>query len=314
MEREASGLLVGESALRRRIFFRRLGEGGLLLAASVAVFAVAFIVWFVVKGAWPYFWERGVAELFTGRTWLPAASKPSFGGVPLFVGSLYVTVGACLVAVPLGVGAAVCLCDMVPPTWRHSVKSVVEVLAAVPSVVYGVFAVCVLAPLLEGWGAPSGMNVLSVSLVLGVMALPTVVSVAEDALQAVPRDLREASYALGATRAETLLRVVIPAASSGILAGVLLGIMRALGETMVVWMAAGNSPQIPEPWYNVLASVRTLTATIAGEMGEADQSTGALRFHVLFALAFCLLVISFALNGMGEWVVRRQRKRLSGEG
>ena len=156
----------------------------------------------------------------------------------------------------------------------------------------------------------SGTNAFTVSVVLGVMALPTIVSVSEDALQAVPRDMREGSYALGATRAETLLKVVIPAAGSGICAAVILGVMRALGETMVVWMAAGNSPQIPSPWYNVFTSVRTLTATIAGDMGEADHTTGSARFHVLFAMALSLLVISFVMNGLSEWVVRRQMRKL----
>jgi phosphate transport system permease protein len=136
-----------------------------------------------------------------------------------------------------------------------------------------------------------------------------VVSVSEDALQAVGRDLREGSYALGATRAETLIKTVLPAAASGIFAAVLLGIMRAIGETMVVWMASGNSAQIPSPWYNVLSPVRTLTATIAGDMGEADHVTGSARYHVLFAMALCLLIFSFSCNLTSEWILRRARKR-----
>jgi phosphate transport system permease protein len=145
------------------------------------------------------------------------------------------------------------------------------------------------------------------------MALPTVVSVSEDALQAVGRELREGSYALGATRAETLVRVVIPAAASGISAAVILGVMRAVGETMVVWMASGNAAHVPEPWYNFLASVRTLTANIAGDMGEADQSLGSSRYHVLFAMALCLLAVSFALNMLSEWAVHRSRKKMRGQ-
>jgi len=144
------------------------------------------------------------------------------------------------------------------------------------------------------------------------LALPTVVSVSEDALQAVGRDLREGSYALGATRAETMTKVVLPAASSGICAAIILGIMRAIGETMVVWMASGNASQIPSPWFNVLEPVRTLTATIAGDMGEADQVSGAARYHVLFAMALCLLAISFALNMASEWAVRRTRRKMQG--
>jgi phosphate transport system permease protein len=158
----------------------------------------------------------------------------------------------------------------------------------------------------------SGTNALNVSLILGIMALPTVVSVSEDALQAVGRELREGSYALGATRAETILRTILPAASSGILAAVILGIMRAIGETMVVWMASGNASQIPTPWYNLLDPVRTLTATIAGDMGEADHVTGSARFHVLFAMALCLLAFSFVCNLTSEHIIRRARKKVGG--
>lgn len=156
----------------------------------------------------------------------------------------------------------------------------------------------------------SGANALNVSIILGIMALPTIVSVSEDALQAVGRELREGSYALGATRAETLCLVIIPAAASGICAAVILGVMRAIGETMVVWMASGNAAQIPSPIYNYLAPVRTLTATIAGDMGEADHVTGSARYHVLFAMAFCLLVFSLICNLVSETIVRRARKKL----
>ena len=145
------------------------------------------------------------------------------------------------------------------------------------------------------------------------MALPTVVSVSEDALQAVGRELREGSYALGATRAETMIKTIMPAASGGILAAVLLGVMRALGETMVVWMASGNAAQIPQPWFNFLQPIRTLTATIAGDMGEADHVTGSARYHVLFAMGLCLLLFCFVCNVVSEIVVVRQRKKLTGE-
>ena len=157
---------------------------------------------------------------------------------------------------------------------------------------------------------PSGTNALNVAVMLGIMALPTVVSVAEDALQAAGRDLREGSYALGATRAETVLRVVLPAAASGVTAAVILGVMRAVGETMVVWMASGNAAQIPRPWYNLLLPVRTLTATIAGDMGEADQVTGSARYHVLFAMALSLLAVSFLCNFISERLMWRTRKKL----
>jgi phosphate transport system permease protein len=294
----------------------------------------------------------------------------------MFVGSGLVTLGAVLVAVPLGVAAAVCLSDVLPFAIRQAVKPVIEILAAIPSVAYGFFALVVFAPLLQqkgghmlsvamwftglpvfalailvlsgvvtdrmedrfrGWvrgglqavlalaalaglyhaGAflnslviVSGTNALNVSIILGIMALPTIVSVSEDALQAVGRDLREGSYALGATRAETVMKTVIPAAASGIGAAVILGVMRAVGETMVVWMASGNAAQIPHPWYNLMEPVRTLTATIAGDMGEADHVTGSAHYHVLFAMALCLFLFAFACNLVSEHFIRRSRKRM----
>ncbi|MEI7826083.1 MAG: ABC transporter permease subunit, partial [Chlorobiaceae bacterium] len=176
-----------------------------------------------------------------------------------------------------------------------------------------VFLLYKVGTILYGIQILTGTNALNVSIILSFMALPTIVSVSEDALQAVGRDIREGSYALGATRAETILKTILPAASSGILAAVILGIMRALGETMVVWMASGNSSQIPEPWFNYLQAIRTLTATIAGDMGEADQVTGSARFHVLFAMGLLLLVISFISNLISERIVVRQRKILSGQ-
>ncbi|MCK4297564.1 MAG: ABC transporter permease subunit, partial [Candidatus Marinimicrobia bacterium] len=268
----------------------------------------------------------------------------------------------------------VCLSDVLSFSLRQIMKPVIEILAAIPSVAYGFFALVIFAPLLQdsggnllaisSWivctplillltiigsgllaskispvnslyiriiaaliiGIPlftglwflssyisgiqisSGTNALNVSIILGIMALPTVVSVSDDSLTAVDRSLREGSYALGATRAETLIKVVIPAAKGGIVAAVILGIMRAIGETMVVWMASGNAAKIPRPWFNFLEPIRTLTATIAGDMGEADQVTGSSRYHVLFALALCLLLFTFICNLIGEKFIKRSKK------
>ena len=296
----------------RRKSLATLGRSMLLLVTSIAALAVLAIICFIARDALPFFRLRGFEEFFTTAGWYPSQDPPQFGALPIFIGSALVTAGAALVAVPLGVAAAVCLSDVLPFGVRQVVKPVVEMLAAIPSVAYGFFALVVLAPWMQTRGADSGTNALNVSIILGVMALPTVVSVSEDALQAAGRELREGSYALGATRAETLLRVIIPAASSGILAAVLLGIMRALGETMVVWMASGNAAQIPTPWYNLLQPVRTLTATIAGDMGEADHVTGSARYHVLFAMGLCLLLFCFTCNVISEQIVARQRRRLQG--
>lgn len=364
-------LLRSERANRLQRLAALAGHGVLLAITSSSALAVLVIFWFIFKDALPFFQLRGLREFFTSTAWYPAAEPAQFGALAIFVGSGLVALGAIIVAVPLGVGAAVCLSDVLPFAARQWVKPVIEILAAIPSVAFGFFAVVVLAPMLQTrggqvlaigvwlvgvplaglvvfvagdlcgarlsarwrlagrlvivavlsglavWGLaavaaalrdvviPSGANALNVSLILGLMALPTVVSVSEDALQSVGRELREGAYALGSTRSETLLRVIIPAAGSGICAAVILGVMRAVGETMVVWMASGNAAQIPSPWYNLLQPVRTLTATIAGEMGEADHVTGSARFHVLFAMALCLLTISFACNWISERVARR---------
>lgn len=373
-----SSLLLSDAARRRQRVVASLGNGFLLAVTSLSTLAVLFIFYFIARDALPFFRLQGAHEFFTSVRWYPSAGQPEFGALAIFVGSALVTLGAAAVAVPLGIAAAVCLSDVLPFHVRQLVKPVIEMLAAIPSVAYGFFALVVFAPLLQekgghllavaAWliGVPaallgalvlsdiltdkagdalrrparwllailfaaaavkgllaashaisamhisSGTNALNVAILLGIMALPTVVSVSEDALQAVGRDLREGSYALGATRAETIMRTVLPAAGSGILAAVILGIMRAVGETMVVWMASGNASQIPAPWYNYLQPVRTLTATIAGDMGEADHVTGSARYHVLFAMALCLLVFSFLCNLCSEWVVRRARKKTGG--
>lgn len=356
-----------------------LGQGGLFLVTSLAAISVLFIIFYIARDAIPFFQLRGFHEFFTSTSWYPSGDPPVFGALAIMMGTVLVTVGSIVVAVPLGMAAAMCLSDVLPFSVRQTVKPVIEILAAIPSVAYGFFALVVFAPLLQEHGGlllagvwfalaipfmlitvavcsdllttkmvddkrrkgmrgvlvllmtvvflallvftgktlytlriSTGTNALNVSIILGIMALPTIVSVSEDALQAVGRDLREGSYALGATRAETMLKIVMPAASSGLLAAVLLGVMRALGETMVVWMASGNAAHIPSPWYNYLQPVRTLTATIAGDMGEADHVTGSARYHVLFAMGLLLLLFSFVCNLASEWVVSRQRKKWRG--
>ena len=370
------------SARKRRVqtVAKKVGEGMLFGVASFVAVVVLFIFYFVARDAVPFFQQRGFTEFFTSSNWYPADHPGGFGALAIIYGSLMVTFGSALIAVPMGITAAVCLSDILPFSVRQYAKPIIEMLAAIPSVAFGFFALVVLAPMLQNNGGPmlmwawwilvtpflllavlvaadllsarvtdparrqqlyillitlfsilsilmlykvgtmlyaiqilTGTNALNVSIILSFMALPTIVSVAEDALQAVGRDIREGSYALGATRAETLIKTILPAASSGILAAVILGIMRALGETMVVWMASGNSSHIPEPWFNYLEAIRTLTATIAGDMGEADQVTGSARYHVLFAMGLLLLVISFISNFVSERIVVRQRKILSGQ-
>jgi phosphate ABC transporter permease protein PstC len=311
--KQTEQFILTKRDLRRRKLLAVLGQAFLFAITSVAAVAVLAIIFFIARDALPFFSGARTWAFFTSKEWYPTGTPPTFGAAAIFAGSFIVTLTAVLFAVPPGVLAAACLSDLLPFNVRQIVKPVIEILAAIPSVVYGFFALVVLAPFIQDHlGASSGVNALNASIILAIMALPTIVSVSEDALQAAGRELREGSYALGATRAETLVKVVIPSAISGIFSAVLLGIMRALGETMVVWMASGNAAQIPKPFYNLLQPVRTLTATIAGDMGEADQMTGSAHYHVLFAMGLCLLIFSFLCNLAGEWVVNRQRQKLRG--
>jgi len=304
---ETPPLLLSPSAQFRQWIFARVGAFALACVASASVAAVAFIFFFIIRDAIPFFTAEGFRGFFFGTQWHPSANPPLFGALPIFMGTLYVTVLSSLIAIPLGVCAAAAVSDMLGARAREIVKSVMEILAAIPSVAYGFFALVVVAPWMQSLGVPSGANALNVSLVLALMSLPTIMSLSEDALRAVPREIREGSYACGATRAETLVRVVIPAARNGICAACILGVMRALGETMVVWMASGNSARIPSPWYNVLSPVRTLTATIVGDMGEADHATGSSRYSVLFAMALTLLVFSFLMNSASSFLAGRRK-------
>lgn len=278
----------------------------LFLITSASVLAVFFIFLFIIREALPFLKHYSIVEFLTSKNWYPEAHPHQFGTGALLVGSLYVTAGALLVAVPVGLLAAIFLSDILPFKFQQFIKPIIEVLAAIPSVAYGVFAILVLSPWMQKHlGFPTGVNALNASLILAVMALPTIISVAEDSLSAVGRELREASYGLGATRAETMIKVVLPAAHSGIIAAVILGMMRAIGETMVVWMASGNANQIPSPWWDLSQSVRTLTATIAGEMGEVPK--GSDHYRALFALGVILLLFTFGLNLISEHFLARVR-------
>lgn len=275
-------------------------------SSVLAVFALFF---FVIREALPFFVKFDLAEFFTSAAWYPEADTPRFGALALVVGSVYVTVVALVIAVPVGILAAVFLSDIVSFRVRDFVKPVIEILAAIPSVAYGFFAVLVLAPWMQSkLGFTTGTNALNAALVLSVMALPTIISVAEDSISAVGRELREASYGLGATRFETIFGVVIPAAHSGIIAAVILGMMRAIGETMVVWMASGNANQIPSPWWDLSQSVRTMTATIAGDMGETPKDSA--HYWSLFAIGACLLVLTFLLNTVSEYFLNSAKRKL----
>ncbi|MCF7956943.1 MAG: phosphate ABC transporter permease subunit PstC [Phycisphaerae bacterium] len=282
----------------------------LFMITCASVLAVLLIFGFVIREAVPFITKHGVIDFLTSTSWFPQAegAKAEFGGLALITGTLYVTIAALFISVPLGLLAAVFLSDIAPFKVRQICKPIIEILAAIPSVAYGFFAVMVLAPWMQKHlGFTTGTNALNASIILSIMALPTIISVAEDSLSAVGRDIREASYSLGATRAETTIKIVIPAAHSGIIAGVVLGMMRAIGETMVVWMASGNASQIPHPWWDLSQSIRTMTATIAGELGETPRDSD--HYHALFAVGLLLLVFTFVLNMVSEFFLARFKRR-----
>jgi phosphate transport system permease protein len=296
-----------------------LGHGILFLTTFLSVVAVLLIFFYVIHEALPFFLKGSFGEVLTRvkdflltNRWYPQSEHdPEYGALAIIVGSLTVTVASLTLAVPVGLLAAVFLSDIAPFSLRQICKPLIEILAAIPSVAYGVFAVIVVAPWMQTHlGFSTGTNALNASLILAVMALPTIISVAEDALSAIGREMREASYALGATRAETMIKVIIPVGHSGIVAAVILGMMRAIGETMVVWMASGNAARIQSPWWDLSQSIRTMTATIAGELGEVPKGTD--HYYVLFGIGLLLLAFTFVLNLCSEYFMAQVKKQARG--
>jgi phosphate transport system permease protein len=267
-----------------------------------SIFFVAAILFFVFREAAPaLFGKLNLVEFFTSINWRPTSPiQPHYGTLAMLVGSVAVTGLAMLMAVPMGLGAAVYVSEFAGGRIKEVLKVVIELLAAVPSIVWGFIGYMVLGPLiLRTTGAAVGINLLNAGILLALMSVPIIVSVGEDALKAVPDSYREAALALGASRWETIYRVLFPAAKNGLLAAVLLGIGRAVGETMAVLMATGNAVAIP---HSLVDPVRTLTATIAAELGETVQ--GDLHYRTLFAIGLMLFVISFAVNLTADLVVK----------
>jgi phosphate transport system permease protein len=270
-----------------------------------AILFVALIFFFLVREGAPTFVETQLSSLFSIR-WYPI--EEYYGILPLISGSLMVTLGATLVAVPFGLGTAIYISEIAPRWMREILKPLVELLGGLPSVVLGFLGILVLSPFLRVFlDLPTGLTAFTGSLLLGGIAVPTVVSVAEDALDAVPRAYREGAWALGATRWQTIWRVTFPAARSGVLTAVMLGIGRAIGETMTVMMVTGNAPVLAETLGSLFSPVRTMTATIAAEMGEV--ASGSTHYHVLFFIGMVLFLISLAVNVAASSVVFRTKKR-----
>jgi phosphate transport system permease protein len=271
-----------------------------------AIIFVAMIFYFLLSEGLPTLGEVQLPALFNTR-WYPI--EDFFGILPLLAGSLIVTLGAALIAVPVGIGTAVYISEIAPRWAREILKPLVEVLGGLPSVVLGFLGILILAPYLHNvMNLPTGLTALAGSILLGGIAIPTIVSVSEDALDAVPRSYRDASLALGATEWQTIWGVTLPAARSGVLTAIMLGIGRAIGETMAVMMVTGNAPVMPKGLGALFAPARTMTATIAAEMGEV--ANGSVHYHVLFFIGIVLFLISLIVNVTASAVVFQQTRRV----
>jgi phosphate transport system permease protein len=263
--------------------------------AFFAVIVITFILYFLLRDGYQIFEQVSIINFLLGMSWTPAAMVPSYGILPLIVGTLFVTVGAMAFAVPLSIGCAIYISELASPRIKSVLKPATELLAGIPSVVYGFFGLIVLTTFIRTtFDIPSGLTWLAGSVLLGIMALPTIISVSEDAISSVPVEYREGSLAVGATRWQTISRVIVPAALSGIAAAIILGIGRAIGETMAVLMVTGNAAIIPNPIWNVLSPVQTLTGTLGMEMG--DVIIGSDHYHALFGVAVVLLIITLIIN------------------
>ena len=277
-------------------------EQAILLSGIASVVFVLLIFIFLLKEGLSLFASESPLAFLFGRNWYPISEPPQFGILPLILGSLMVTLGAIVIAVPLGIAVAVYVAEVAPAWLREILKSAIELLAAIPSVVLGFLGVVTLAPFLKWlFHLQSGLTALAGSIMLAFMAMPTIVSIIEDAIVSVPKNYKEGSLALGATHWQTIYRVILPAASSGILAAVMLGIGRVVGETMAVLMITGNAAVIPT---SILQPVRTLTATIAAEMGETVSGSG--HYYALFAIGIILFVISFIINLLADRFLHRK--------
>ena len=292
-------------ARTRRDHNERVIEWALRACAGASILVTVGILSILSVETFRFFREVSPFEFLFGTVWTPLFFQESFGVLPLVAGTLLVTLIALAVALPAGLLTAVYLSEYAPPRVRRTVKPVLEVLAGVPTVVYGYFALLTVTPFLQQWiPGLSGFNALSPGLVMGVMILPLVSSLSEDALQGVPRGLRDASRALGATRAQTTLGVVLPAAWSGVSAAALLAVSRAVGETMIVAIAAGQQPRLT---LNPLVPIETMTAYIV-QVSLGDAPTGTPAYRTIFAVGMLLFVGTFSLNLVSTWLRGRYRE------
>ncbi|PKN74888.1 MAG: phosphate ABC transporter permease subunit PstC [Deltaproteobacteria bacterium HGW-Deltaproteobacteria-10] len=276
--------------------------------ALISIIILGLILFSLFREGLPLFKKISIYDFVFGLEWYPTADSPLFGIFPLIVGSVIVTIFATLIAVPLGVLSAVYISEIAPQAIKEILKSSIELLAGLPSVVLGFFGMVIVAPWMqETFDLPTGLNIVNASVILAIMAIPTIASISEDALYAVSREFKEASYALGATKFETITRIILPSALSGILTAVILGMSRAIGETMVVLMVAGGSAALPE---SIFDSVRPMPASIAAEMGEAPYRSA--HYQALFATGIILFFMTMMFNLIADHISHKFKQVGSG--
>ncbi|MDQ8738264.1 phosphate ABC transporter permease subunit PstC [Paenibacillus sp. LHD-38] len=277
----------------------------LFLCASVSVLTTIGIVVTLISETYQFFQKIPILDFLFGTKWSPLIAPKSFGVLPLLSGTLMITFIACLVAIPLGLASAIYLSEYAPKRVRKIVKPILEVLAGVPTIVYGYFALSLVTPLIQSLFNSAGIfNALSAGIVVGIMIIPMVSSLSEDAMSSVPRSLRDGAYALGATRFEVALKIVVPAAFSGIVASAVLAFSRAIGETMIVTVAAGSTPNMTA---NPLDSIQTMTAYIV-QVSLGDTPHGTVEYGSIFAVGMTLFVITFLLNILAQYIARKFRE------
>lgn len=284
--------------------FKETSMKSLFLIGGIGTILILLLIcFFLFAEAFRFFGTYGVFDFLTGTAWRPGATPELFGLLPLLAGTVIVTVGAIALAVPVGILSAVYISEIAGPKTAEILKPVVELLAGIPSVVLGFFGLVLLVPRIQDvFGLTTGQTALTGSLILAVMALPTIISVSEDAISSVPNALKQASFALGSNHWQTIYKVILPAAFSGISAAVILGIGRAVGETMAVMMVTGNMAIIPGSDM-FLSSVRTITATIALEMGEVAQ--GTTHYYALFTIGAVLFIMTIGINWIADTIKRK---------
>lgn len=277
----------------------------LFLCAAVSIVTTIGIVYTLVSESIGFFKQIPIFDFLTGMNWSPLIAPLSFGILPLLSGTMLITLVACIIAIPVGLACAIYLSEYAPAKVRKIVKPVLEVLAGIPTIVYGFFALTFVTPLIRTFIPNMGIfNALSAGIVVGIMIIPMISSLSEDAMQAVPKSLRHGAYALGATRFEVALKVVVPAAFSGIVASAVLGFSRAIGETMIVAIAAGATPNLT---FNPLESIQTMTGYIV-QVSMGDTPHGSIAYGTIYAVGLALFVITLLLNMIAQWVAKRFRE------